>query len=574
MTMPGSESRSSPRGWVEVLSVVVPPLLVVLVTVALSERVARFLHGEEVARQRSEVREKLEAVRGDLARELFSAVRLTEGIAGLIKIDGQLPRERFEALARVLLQQNPLVRNIAVAPDNVVTMVYPHEGNESVVGLRYEESAEQWSSVKMSMAERRVVVAGPVKLVQGGVGVIGRTPVTVSEGASQPGVRRYWGVVSTVIDFGKLLEAAQLSRVERELRIGLRGADGLGASGRAFFGPPEIFEGAPELLTVSLPSGTWQLAGLPKQGWSRFSRWQSPTFLVGNLLALALTVLLFKVLQIGQQREVEVRERRRAMSALERARDELEERVAERTHQLSVAKEAAESADRIKSAFLATMSHELRTPLNSIIGFSGILRQGLAGELNPEQNKQLGMVQKSAQHLLALINDVLDISKIEAGQLRLAEESFALEPLLMNALELVRPAAEQKGLRLRSVIPPALPEVRGDRRRTEQVALNLLNNAIKFTDQGEVAVLVEPEEGRIRVAIRDTGIGIPEESLEEIFEPFRQIDTGLSRRHEGTGLGLSISRRLMELMHGWLRVRSVVGEGSVFEFSLRVREVS
>ncbi len=574
MTKPGSEMRPWLRGWGDQLQVLVPPLLLLVVTVALSYRVARFIHDEDIARQRVEVREKLEAIRGDLARELFGAVRLTEGIAGLIKIDGQLSRERFDALARVLLQQNPLVRNIAVAPDNVVSMVYPHEGNESVVGLRYQDSPEQWSGVKRSMAEQRLVVAGPVKLVQGGVGVIGRTPVTVSEAPERPEVRRYWGLVSTVIDFDKLAQAAHLIRLEQTLLLALRGVDGLGARGQAFWGKTEIFEHSPELMTVSLPSGSWQLAGLPKSGWSNFSVWQSQTFLVGNLIALALSVLLFKVLQIGQQREAEVSERRRAMTALEHARDELEERVAERTSELVSAKEAAESADRIKSAFLATMSHELRTPLNSIIGFTGILRQGLAGELNPEQNKQLGMVQKSAQHLLALINDILDISKIEAGQLHLASEPFAIEPVLVSALELVRPAAEQKGLMLVSVIPPGLPEVRGDRRRTQQVALNLLNNAIKFTERGEVAVLVDGGEDGLSVAIRDTGIGIPEHALGEIFEPFRQIDTGLSRRHEGTGLGLSISRRLMELMHGSLSVRSVVGEGSVFRFTLPIREES
>jgi PAS domain S-box-containing protein len=278
----------------------------------------------------------------------------------------------------------------------------------------------------------------------------------------------------------------------------------------------------------------------------------------------------------------DITERKRAEEEVQAAREGLEQRVRQRTAELAVAKERAESADRLKSAFLATMSHELRTPLNSIIGFTGIMLQGLAGPLNGEQTKQLGMVQSSARHLLALINDVLDISKIEAGQLELRLAPFDLPALVEKVTAIVRPLAEKKGLSLRVELPAAAGEVVGDALRIEQVVLNLLNNAIKFTEHGEVALAAEvlPDwraprseapQPAICLRVSDTGIGIQAEDLDKVFQPFRQIDTGLARLREGTGLGLTICRRLADLMGGEISVRSEWSQGSTFTFTFPTR---
>jgi signal transduction histidine kinase len=180
----------------------------------------------------------------------------------------------------------------------------------------------------------------------------------------------------------------------------------------------------------------------------------------------------------------EAKGRENTLAELEKYRDHLEELVKVRTRDLEIAKERAESADRLKSAFLATMSHELRTPLNSIIGFSGILLQELAGPINEEQRKQLGMVQASSEHLLALINDGLDLSKIEAGQLTLSKRPFDPQASLDKVLGTVRPLVEKKGLHLRAMLDLGDARIVGDPRRFEQVLLNLLSNAIKFTDAG------------------------------------------------------------------------------------------
>jgi PAS domain S-box-containing protein len=261
-------------------------------------------------------------------------------------------------------------------------------------------------------------------------------------------------------------------------------------------------------------------------------------------------------------------ERAEAIAALERARSELEDRVRQRTAELVEARDAAESADRLKSAFLATMSHELRTPLNSIIGFTGIVLQGLAGPLNEEQKKQLGMVQSSSRHLLALINDVLDISKIEAGQLDIYCAPFPVLPSIQKSVSAILPLADRKGITVRTQVSPEVGEITSDQQRTEQILLNLLGNAVKFTDHGEVIVQCRRDHGWIVIAVRDTGIGIDPKHHRSIFEPFRQADTGLARKREGTGLGLSICKRLVDLLGGSISVESALDQGSTFTVRL------
>jgi len=276
---------------------------------------------------------------------------------------------------------------------------------------------------------------------------------------------------------------------------------------------------------------------------------------------------------------IDVSERVRAEQALRELNQTLESRVELRTAELAAAVERAEAADRLKSAFLAAMSHELRTPLNSILGFAGILLQELPGPLNAEQAKQLGIVRSSARHLLDLINDVLDLSKIEAGQLEVKQEEFAPAESLERVVAAVRPLAEAKGLAL-ALDAGALPRrLTSDRRRVEQILLNLLNNAIKFTDRGEVRLAAEPLAAwrpaaggaplpAVRFRVADTGIGIRETDLARLFRPFTQLDTGLTRQHDGTGLGLAICRRLATLLGGEVAAASEFGKGSEFTLVL------
>jgi PAS domain S-box-containing protein len=236
----------------------------------------------------------------------------------------------------------------------------------------------------------------------------------------------------------------------------------------------------------------------------------------------------------------------------------------EAAEKLRNAMEAAQAADRIKSAFLAVMSHELRTPLNSIIGFTGIMLQGLTGPLNPEQQKQMTMVQNSSRHLLSLINDVLDISKIEAGQLVLSSTSFDVRESIEKMVKLTSPLVEKKGITLQSDLPDTPMMITTDQRRLEQVILNLLSNAVKFTEKGHVGISCHSVNDHFLLAFSDTGIGMQQEEIPNLFQPFHQIDTGLARKSEGTGLGLSICKKILDIMGGSIEVESRLGQGSTF----------
>lgn len=256
---------------------------------------------------------------------------------------------------------------------------------------------------------------------------------------------------------------------------------------------------------------------------------------------------------------------------LKQAYLEMEKRVDERTEELGLALQQAKVADMLKSAFLATMSHELRTPLNSIIGFTGILLQELPGAINDEQRKQLSIVQSSSRHLLSLINDVLDISKIEAGQLELKYSEILPQKSLAKLQDLMSTQIDNKGLVLEMNCDHNSGTIITDERRFEQIMLNLLSNAVKFTEKGKISVECERGVGTFRFHVKDTGIGIPEDQFDKLFLPFRQIDSGLTRKYEGSGLGLSISKKLAQLMGGDLFVSSKLGEGSVFSLELPLR---
>ena len=230
-----------------------------------------------------------------------------------------------------------------------------------------------------------------------------------------------------------------------------------------------------------------------------------------------------------------------------------------------------EVASQHKSEFLANMSHELRTPLNAIIGFSEVLSERMFGELNEKQDEYLKDIHASGQHLLSLINDILDLSKIEAGRMELELTDFDLPTAIDNALTLVRERAGRRGIELHRTVDERLGQVRADERKIRQVLLNLLSNAIKFTPEGgRIDVGAKPVDGSIEVSVTDTGVGIAAEDQEAVFEEFRQVGTA-DKKVEGTGLGLALSRKFIELHGGRIWVKSQVGQGSTFTFTLPVR---
>ncbi|OGP59911.1 MAG: hypothetical protein A2V65_07080 [Deltaproteobacteria bacterium RBG_13_49_15] len=263
----------------------------------------------------------------------------------------------------------------------------------------------------------------------------------------------------------------------------------------------------------------------------------------------------------------DITERKRAEEELRKYRDHLEDLVQKRTEDLAQANLRLQELDRLKSMFIASMSHELRTPLNSIIGFTGIILMGMSGEINAVQKKQLGMVKSSANHLLDLINDVIDVSKIEAGKTDLSIDTFDLSDLALEVKESFAVAASGKGLNLEFQAGSEV-KVTSDRRRVRQILVNLVGNAVKFTETGTVAVFAAKTDGGVTIKVRDTGVGMHRADMEKLFEAFTRIHIHNRPLVEGTGLGLYLSRRIAALLGGEITAESEPGQGSEFILSL------
>jgi signal transduction histidine kinase/CheY-like chemotaxis protein len=275
--------------------------------------------------------------------------------------------------------------------------------------------------------------------------------------------------------------------------------------------------------------------------------------------------------RLYEQAQQEIAERKRAEAALEKERTLLARRVAERTAELSAANAELARAARLKDEFLASMSHELRTPLNTVLGLSETLQEQLYGPLNKRQHKSLRSIEKSGRHLLALINDILDVSKIEAGKLGLEIGPVSVELVCQASLGLTKQIAQKKRLKVSSSFDSAVEIVQADQRRLKQILVNLLSNAVKFTPEGgaiSLEVVGDVEREAVHFTVWDTGIGISPEEMERLFQPFVQLDSSLSRQYTGTGLGLALVRRLTELHGGGVSVESEVGKGSRFTVSL------
>ncbi len=261
--------------------------------------------------------------------------------------------------------------------------------------------------------------------------------------------------------------------------------------------------------------------------------------------------------------------RRATELAAAEQRQALEEVVARRTRELSEANERLMELDRLKSMFIASMSHELRTPLNSVIGFSGVLLSGVPGKLSAEQRAQLEMVNAAGNHLLELIGDILDVSQVEAGTIKAKCEEFDLGELEREAVDLLRPQADSAHLSLEADEPHVI--MRGDRRRVLQCVVNLMSNAVKYTERGSVRVATEARDGEVTISVADTGIGIAPSDENRIFEPFTRLESPLRAKTPGTGLGLYLTQKVAEeILDGGISFTSKPGKGSTFELTLPV----
>jgi len=512
-----------------------------LLTFAMVMAFVWMLDAIEISRHRSETRtevlQRVSAVRAQIEGLLNRRLYLVRALQVCVGHKPDITQDDFERVAKDLIADDRGIRSMSLARNNTISHVYPYEENRKALRVNLLDVPEQRRAVQQAIDSGKSWLAGPVKLVQGGVAFVNRAPVFVTSVGESGDRRHYWGLVSILIDGNALYDEFDRLRQYNRIEFAVRGTDAMGPAGATFYGDESIFEHEPVYASITLPSGAWQLAGLPEGGWPGRSPLSWRIRLGGTVIALLCGLLVTQILRLNLQ--------------------------------YRLARETALEANREKSRFLATMSHEIRTPMNAILGMTELV---LDSELTDSQREYLSMVQESGQSLLALINDILDLSKIEAGKLELDHVPFNLRERVGDVMKMMALRAHAKGLELACRIEQDVPDlVVGDPTRLSQILINLVGNATKFTDEGEIVLRVTCDNckdgvAELKFTVGDTGIGIAEDKLARIFDAFTQADASTTRRFGGTGLGLTISSRLVHLMGGRIWAESELGRGSTFHF--------
>ena len=337
------------------------------------------------------------------------------------------------------------------------------------------------------------------------------------------------------------------------------------------------------IIAMRVTNGLWRLGKAADEmtGGSLDTRVQVDSYREVNELAYAFNHMADAIQEREEELQQSMEELDLAHEELQSANEELQhhyeelelsqEELLTSNEELSQANDRVMEADRLKSEFLANMSHELRTPLNSVIALSGILLARMDGDLTEEQEKQVKIIKKSGKNLLELINDILDLSKIESGKMEISLEEFYIEDVVNDDRAMVTPLASEKEINISFIKNEEIPLIRSDRNKIKQILLNLLSNAVKFTPTGgSITIDATGRDGRVELRVTDTGIGIAKENLDKIFDEFRQVDGSSTREYGGTGLGLAITRRLVKLLGGEIRVESEIGKGSTFTIDIPV----
>jgi signal transduction histidine kinase len=530
-----------------------PWLLAVAVALAilLTEQIIEQLAwSRALERERIGVLTDLSALRARLEEVIHANLLLVHGMSAIIAAEPQIDQEHFGLIARELLARGKALRSISGAPDLVISLLYPTGDTEAVTGLTLRDHPVQGPAVARAILSGAPTLAGPLPLVEGGIGVIIREPVFTLPTAPDDETRP-WGIVSAVLDLDRLYCLAGVPDVLSRLHLTLRGTDGTGADGPVFFGDPGMMAEGPVTLTITVPGGTWQAAATPAAGWGGTYTVHWPLRALGLLVALAIATLTFLLMR-GRYALALSEGQLRSVNA------ELEQRVAARTADLAATNKELE-------AFTYLVSHDLKAPLRAIDGYSRLLWVDHAERLDEEGRLFLDNVRKGVEQMSQLIEDLLDYSRMERRGLR--DQPIDLGELTARLLKEREADLQASGAQVHTEVTGLV--ARADPEGLALVLRNLLDNALKFHRPGEPPVVViqgreSPE--RIELAVSDQGIGFDMQFHDRIFEIFQRLQS--AREYPGTGIGLASARKAMTRMGGQIHAESVPGAGATFYLEL------
>lgn len=518
-------------------TVLVLSLLLLAVLLSIVQYMVTLDAQTRYANQYSTVSTQVSELRNRIEYEINTSLNLTLGVLVYVSSNPDISQEEFSRLAQPVRERAPYIRNFALARNNVISHIYPIEGNRNALGFDYMANPEQRKAVLRAINDKQTVIAGPVNLVQGGQGFISRVPIFLS-GQDE----RYWGMTSLVVMVDAFLDNIGLTSLAEGLDISLRGKDGLGAKGAVFYGDGALFDNEANVVaTIRLPNGSWRISAAPKGGWNADKAPMIQRYLAGMVLSLLISVLVYFLLV--------------------------------KNIDLELAEKRAIEAGEHKNRFFTQMTHELRTPMTAIHGSIRLLESGTVAPDSDKAKELLRNAERNSQRLIWLINDILDMKKLESGKLEYHKLDADLQEILQETIVEVEHYANQFDIVIHYRDKPDSPVgVCVDRIRIQQVVANLLTNAIKFSPQGgEVTVSLALRDGLAYVEVSDQGPGLDETMKDDLFGEFSQADNTHNATRKivaSSGLGLSISKQLIEGHDGRIGFYNRKEGGATFFFEI------
>ncbi|MFC7048151.1 ATP-binding protein [Emcibacter nanhaiensis] len=518
--------------------------LIIIVFIIASLVVTTNLQKQNVLEEaRQETRRKLMDTAFFIRQQLDRDIYLLKSLTSYVSVHPDLKEAQLKHFTGDVFQRDSHVASVGISAGYRIGFVYPENGNRVVIGLNYFDLPDQLSSIEKARKTGEIQLDGPSLSIQGNVVLFLRGPVYGPQPEGKEGQAEFLGFVSLLLDVDRLFAETALAMssptyTDFEYTVRTRDKNG---SGYITVHGEDIPPGMPVLTTeMQVPGGIWELVAKPSPLPTTIQPVQWIIWAGG--LFLIIFVIIFTVTRVKY-----IENRFEAQANLRKALLQ------------------AEKANRAKSEFLANMSHELRTPLNAIIGFSDILKQSADLNVSREKFTEYARdINESGSHLLEIINDILDLSKVEAGKYVVHEDVVWLEEIAGQCARLLVDNAKVKRIHLSSRFQEGFPALKADDRLMKQILINLLTNAIKFTpEKGRVDIIgtFQPGDG-VMVTVADTGIGMSESDIERAMEPFGQVESYLTRYHQGTGLGLPLVRGFVELQGGEVEIDSTPGQGT------------